>query len=412
MSSPRPSRASFISAKALDYEAWGARAFSAVAVTGEARFPEARLQPGLRVTILDRYLVAELGGPALFGAAAFTLIFVATQILAIGRLVSQENLPVLVAIEYFLWEMPAYLLLVVPMAMLFGTLLSMGRLSGESEITAFKAGGISLVRMFLPLAAVGLAVSLLSLAIQEALVPLANDRAAYLRESAIEHLSPAASNLSAVTDLPGGGKQVTIAGGLDAATQTLLNVTVLRYDAKRELDEMIVSERARYDAPTWSFENARTYQFTGGDVSGTLVSPTLAVDIGERPSEMAKRNLQANDPENLSRGEIKTALETASLTDPQRRLFAATYAAKLARPFSAFVFVLFGFPLGMRRIRGGGAALGFGLALSIVFVYYVITTIALSLGSLALPLAGIAAWTPNALFSLIGLWLLRRASAV
>ena len=366
----------------------------------------------LRVTILDRYLVAELGGPALFGAAAFTLIFVATQILAIGRLVSQENLPLFIAIEYFLWEMPAYLLLVVPMAMLFGTLLSMGRLSGESEITALKAGGVSLVRMFVPLAAVGLAVSLVSLVVQEELVPLANDHAAYLRESAIEHLSPAASNLSAVTDLPGGGKQVTIAGGLYAATQTLLNVTVLRYDAKQNLAEMIVSERARYAPPTWTFQNARTYQFTAGDVSGTLVSPTLAVDIGERPNEIAKRSLQANDPENLSRGEIKTALDTATLSDPQRRLFTATYAAKLARPFSAFVFVLFGFPLGMRRIRGGGAALGFGLALSIVFVYYVITTIALSLGSLALPLAGIAAWTPNALFSLIGLWLLRRASAV
>jgi len=60
--------------------------------------------------------------------------------------------------------------------------------------------------------------------------------------------------------------------------------------------------------------------------------------------------------------------------------------------------------------RRGGAWLW--LALAIVFVYYVITTIALAIGSLALPLAGIAAWTPNALFSLIGLWLLRRASAV
>jgi lipopolysaccharide export system permease protein len=366
----------------------------------------------LRVTILDRYLVAELGGPSLFGAAAFTLIFVATQILAIGRLVSEENAPLFVAIEYFLWEMPNYLLLVVPMAMLFGTLLSMQRLSGESEITALKAGGVSLVRMFLPLAAVGLIVSLVSLALQEELVPLANDRAAYLRESVIEHLSPASASLTVTTPLPGGGKQVTIAGSLDAATQSLLNVTVLRYDAKQRLAEMIVSERARYDAPTWTFRNATTYEFTTGEVSGTLVSPTLSVDIGERPSEVAKRNVEADDPENLSRGEIKSALDTAVLSEPQRRLFTATYAAKLARPFSAFVFVLFGFPLGMRRIRGGGAALGFGLALAIVFVYYVITTAALSLGTLALPLAGIAAWTPNALFSLIGLWLLRRASAV
>jgi lipopolysaccharide export system permease protein len=370
------------------------------------------LEP-LRVTILDRYLVAELGGPALFGAAAFTLIFVATQFLAIGRLVSQQNVPLLVAIEYFLWEMPAYLLLVIPMAMLFGTLLSMGRLSGESEITALKAGGISLVRMFLPLAVVGLIVSLLSLIVQEALVPLANDRAAYLRESAIEHLSPASSTLQAVTTLPGGGKQVTLAGGLDAATQTLVNVTVLRYDAKQELSEMIVSKTARYDPPTWTFQNATTHQYAAdGEESGTLVSPVLSVDIGERPNEIAKRNLEANDPENLSRSEIKNALDLGTLSDPQRRLFSATYAAKLARPFSALVFVLFAFPLGMRRIRGSGPALGFGLALAIVFVYYVIVTIALSIGSLALPLAGIAAWTPNALFSLIGLWLLRRASAV
>jgi lipopolysaccharide export system permease protein len=369
------------------------------------------LEP-LRVTILDRYLVAELGGPALFGGAAFTLIFVATQFLAIGRLVSQENAPLLVAIEYFLWEMPAYLLLVIPMAMLFGTLLSMGRLSSESEITALKAGGVSLVRMFLPLAVVGLVVSIFSLVIQEQLVPLANDRAAYLRESVIEHLSAASSNLSAVRDLPGGGRQVTIADGLDATTQTLLNVTVLRYDNKQNLDEMIVSDRAKYDPPTWTFENAKTYQFTNGDISGEGDTPILSVDIGERPNEIAKRNLQANDPENLSRSEIKTALEIATLSDPQRRLFTATYAAKLARPFSALVFVLFAFPLGMRRIRGGGAALGFGLALAIVFVYYVIVTIALAIGSLALPLAGIAAWTPNALFSLIGLWLIRRASAV
>jgi lipopolysaccharide export system permease protein len=372
----------------------------------------AELEP-LRITILDRYFVTELGGPAFFGAVAFTLIFVATQLLAIGRLVSQENVPLLVAIEYFLWEMPAFLLDVIPMAMLFGTLLSIGRLSSESEITALKAGGISLVRMFLPLAAVGLVVSLGSFILQEELVPLANDRAAYLRESAIEHLSPASSTLQAVTSLPGGGKQVTLADGIDPATQTLLNVTVLRYDAKKNLDEMIVSKSARYDAPTWTFQKAKTYEFTGGEIGAEMDSQgSLSVDIGERPNEIAQRKLEANNPEDLSRSEIKTALAIATLSEPQRRLFTATYAAKLARPFSAFVFVLFAFPLGMRRIRGGGAALGFGLALAIVFVYYVITTVALAIGSLALPLAGIAAWTPNALFSVIGLWLLRRASAV
>ena len=379
-------------------------------MTTSSPYPWVRSPHHWRITILDRYLINELGGPALLGAAAFTLIFVATQILAIGKLVTQQHASLLIAIEYFLWEMPSYLLLVIPMAMLFGTLLSMGRLSGESEIAAMKAGGISLVRMFVPLAIVGLLVSLGSLAIQELVVPLANDRAAYLLQTEIQRFSPAASNLYVPTELPGGGRQVTIAGALEAQTQSLLNVTVLRYDAKQHLSEMIVSERARYENPTWTFQNATTFHFIGNDVSDTLVSPTLSVDIGERPNEVAKHNLQTNDPENLSRAEIKTALESPALSDQQRRNFTATYASKLARPFSALVFVLFAFPLGMRRIRGGGAALGFGLALLIVFVYYVLLSVMLSIGSLALPLAGIAAWTPNAVFSLIGLWLLRRAS--
>jgi lipopolysaccharide export system permease protein len=228
----------------------------------------------------------------------------------------------------------------------------------------------------------------------------------------IKHLSPAAGNLTVVTQLPGGGKQVTIAGALDAATESLLNVTVLRYDREQRLVQMIVSERANYDQPTWTFRNATTYQFTGGDVSGTLVSPTLEVDIGERPNQVAKRTATVNDPENLSRAEIAEALAGGVLSENQRRSFTSTYAAKLARPFASLVFVLIAVPLGLRPVRGGGTGLGFGLAVAIVFVYYVIATLCLSAGALAYWLAGIAAWTPNALFSLIGLWLLRRASAV
>jgi lipopolysaccharide export LptBFGC system permease protein LptF len=52
------------------------------------------------------------------------------------------------------------------------------------------------------------------------------------------------------------------------------------------------------------------------------------------------------------------------------------------------------------------------LALVIIFIYYVISTLFLSVGETATWLAGLAAWTPNALFTLIGLWLLRQASRV
>jgi lipopolysaccharide export system permease protein len=363
-------------------------------------------------TILDRYLVSELGGPFLFGLSAFTLIFVATQILAIGRLVSEEHAPLWAAVEYFLWDMPAYLLLVIPMAMLLGTLLAMQRLSSESEITAMKAGGISLSRIVAPLLLVGLIVSLLSLLVQELFVPFANDKAAYVRQQAIEHVSPAASNLQAVTALPGGGKQVTIAGGLDVATQTLLGVTVIRYDAQQKPQDFIVADRARYVVPTWTFENSTTYHFAPDGSVTTQIAKYLSVDIGERPNQIAKQSVNITNPEDLSRAEIKERLDSGQLAPQQRKLFTATFASKLARPFAAFVFTLIAVPFGLRPVRGGGTGLGFGLAVAIVFVYYVISTIFLTIGSAATWLAGPAAWTPNLLFTVIGASLLRRASRV
>jgi hypothetical protein len=99
-----------------------------------------------RLSILDRYMLTELSGPFVFGLSAFTLIFAATQLLAIGRMVSSEHIPLWAAIEIFLWGLPGYMGLVIPMALLLGTLLAIQRLSGESELTAMKAGGISFTR--------------------------------------------------------------------------------------------------------------------------------------------------------------------------------------------------------------------------------------------------------------------------
>ncbi len=362
-------------------------------------------------TIMDRYLVAELGGPFVFGLSAFTLIFVATQLLALGRLLSEERAPFWAAVEYFIWQMPQFVVLAIPMAMLLGTLLAMQRLSSDSEITALKAGGVSLSRIVTPLLIVGLVVSLISLLLQEVLVPLANDQASFVRQQVIEHASPALANLQAVTPLPGGGKQVTIAGAFDVQTQGLLNVTVIRYDNRSQPQEIIFADRANYTPPTWLFQSARIYHFNGPEVA-TETAPHLSVDIGERPSQIANPSLQINDPSQLSRAEIKERINSGQLSPAQVAHYSAIYAAKLALPFSAAVFTLIAVPFGLRPVRGGGTGLGFGLAVAIVFVYYVTSTIFQTIGGFATWLAGPAAWAPNIIFVLIGARLLRRASRI
>jgi len=77
------------------------------------------------------------------------------------------------------------------------------------------------------------------------------------------------------------------------------------------------------------------------------------------------------------------------------------------------VFILIAIPFGLRQARGGGSAsLGFGVSLAIVFVYYIVMTVCSFLAEALLPLAVLFAWTPNLIFTAIGLFRLRRAALV
>ena len=87
----------------------------------------------LRMTTLDRYMIGELAGPFAFGFSAFMLIFVATNLLALSRLISEEHARLLAVIEYFLWGLPQVIPYVVPMAVLLGVLLAMQRLSARAR---------------------------------------------------------------------------------------------------------------------------------------------------------------------------------------------------------------------------------------------------------------------------------------
>src|SRR2546423_6919449 len=137
--------------------------------------------------ILDRYIARELIGPFLFGVAAFTLIFISGQYLfKLTSMVARgASLPDV--IELLALRMVPLAIVTFPMATLLATLLSFGRLSGDMEVVAMMAGGISFVRIAVPAFAMGLAVSVFGLYANEDLVPPAG-RAAKQIETRIGQL--------------------------------------------------------------------------------------------------------------------------------------------------------------------------------------------------------------------------------
>jgi lipopolysaccharide export system permease protein len=100
--------------------------------------------------ILRRYILSEHIGPFIAALGVLTGLMLLNQLAKrFGDLIG-KGLPWYVIAEVFGLSMPFIIAMTMPMAVLVAVLYSFQRLTGDNEITAFKAGGVSLVRLTIP----------------------------------------------------------------------------------------------------------------------------------------------------------------------------------------------------------------------------------------------------------------------
>ncbi|MDO8587488.1 MAG: LptF/LptG family permease [Armatimonadota bacterium] len=331
--------------------------------------------------LLDRLIIRELLGPFVFGVAAFASIFFAGRDLLkiINDIV--KGLPVGVAGELIALQLPAIIVMVLPMAVLLATLLAIGRLSSESEIIAIYAGGVSLYRIVIVVFALGIVVSALGFILNENVVPAATARAREMRTRLLkEHVAlakpiPFADIKNGVTN-----SIVYVQGGIDPASRSLRDVTVIlfRDNAPRLFFR---AKTARYEGEkngdyVWRLREGYSESLLQerpppeGDLVGTnrFSSMGIAVSLRHTPEEIEAYQKRA---EELSFSQLLRHIRKLhSIGAPTREEELDLYN-KLALPVSAFVFAVLASSLGLRSHRGG-SSVGLGLSVLIIFLYWIV----------------------------------------
>ncbi len=139
--------------------------------------------------IVSRYILKEHLGPLAFAVSALTslllLNFVAKRL---GDLVG-KGLPWDVIAEFLLLSVPFTLAMTLPMAVLVATLHAFSRLASENEITAFKASGVSMQRLMVPVMLASLVLTAAMVLFNDQVLPRANHRLATL-QSDIARVKP------------------------------------------------------------------------------------------------------------------------------------------------------------------------------------------------------------------------------
>src|SRR5271167_890847 len=122
--------------------------------------------------LLDKYIGREVGSHAILGLAVFTFVFFVPQLVRLMDLVVRHSGGIFTVALIFLCSLTPVLAFTIPMAVLVGVLIGLGRLSADSEIVALHASGVSMRRLLLPVGFVALATAFVTLIMTFWLSPL------------------------------------------------------------------------------------------------------------------------------------------------------------------------------------------------------------------------------------------------
>lgn len=377
--------------------------------------------------VLDRYLLTELVSPFCFGGALFTFFLLIDRIYQLTELVITKGVPFHLVVQLLLDMMPSFLAHTLPMALLVAVLLAGGRLAGDLEIIAFKAAGVSVLRLFRPIVLAALltmgATSLLTLVIN----PIANEEFQrqlfrILQTRAVSGLKERIFNaafgdvviyVEEVSTSQVGLRGLLVSDERDPKISRIITARegrLMTDEANRRITLRLINGAVNEadvlpaspprlpgveQSPTGGAAAPSRYRYTNFaiyDMSLSVESPLKFSSVAKPEKDLGLRALIARIGE-LAR-------------DPYGR---APYEVELhkrfAFPVAALVFALVAFPLAVRSHRGG-RSIALAGSLVILVSYYLLMT---SLEGFALRESmppWVAIWTPNIVFSVIGIALL------
>ena len=383
----------------------------------------------MRFLVLDRYFLRELISPFGFGGALFTFFLVIDRIYHLTDLVITKGVPFHLVLQLLVYMLPSFMAHTLPMALLVAVLLAGGRLASDLEIVAFKAAGVSVLRLFRPILAASLLVTVATAGLTLVLNPAANrefqrqlfrilqaravsglqervfnatfgDMTIYVEEVSTSQVALKGLLVSDERD-PKLSRIITAREGRLLTDEANRRITLrLLNGAVNEADIMPVDApqtvTSTTSSPTGGAASASRYRYTVFnlyDMSLSVDSPLKGAPRGEKPEK------------DFTLSELGQKIAEYR-TDPHSRApFQIERHKRYALPLAALVFGLVAFPLAVRSHRGGRSVALVGSLVILVTYYLVMTSLEGAALRARVP-AAIAIWAPNVLFATVGLGLL------
>ncbi len=353
--------------------------------------------------VLHRYVIREYLKIFSLSLSSLLLIYVIVLFFQKVELFVKYNAPFYLIFLYLLYKIPEVIFQwTLPYGVLLATLLTLGTLSRHSEITAMKAGGVSLYRITFPLFFIVLFISLCSFLGNEYLVPLTNHKTRYLLSVQLRK-EPPASFFKNYKIWYRSDHHIFNIQLLDPKKKALKGVTLYEFDDRFRCLQRIDASEVKWINGKWKFYDGSVRDFDEGGSIQTTPFRELEVSLAENWESFESIERQSRE---MSYTDLRTYIQRIQSAGYDSTRYLVELYAKLSYPFLNLIMILIGVPFALKTGRSGGVALSIGVSVLIGFAYGVTFYVFLSFGKSGVLSPFLSAWIPTILFGLAGIFTL------
>ena len=361
-----------------------------------------RLRPsGLRQ--LDRYVLQSWIRIFVLTALGFPLVSILINLTDTLNRLLDRGLTMREIVVSYIYSIPENVFLVMPAAVLFATVFTVGAMGRHSELTAAKASGQSFHRLMRPIFIAAVAASVLAFVVGE-LAPGATARQLEIQKA--KPSRPTSTRFNFV--YRGDAGWVYTIRSLDVTTRQLKQLLLERQGTGLSYPGLVLTaDSASYDSAlkTWRLRRGASRIIASPARQATFNFRTMRLKaLKQTPADLLA---DSKAPDEMRYAELGRYIDALKRSGNDANKLVVEQALKLALPATCIIIALFGAPLAVTTPRAG-AAVGIAISLgtTVIFLLFVQITKAIGAGGLINPT--LAAWIPNVVFLFAGLVLLAK----
>ncbi|HTS89789.1 MAG TPA: LptF/LptG family permease [Gemmatimonadales bacterium] len=354
--------------------------------------------------LLDRYVLRSWSAIFLLTALGFPLVSILINLTdSLERLLSRGLTFKEILISY-IYAVPENVFLVMPAAVLFATVFTVGNLGRHSELTAAKAGGWSFYRLTLPIYLAAAVTVGLAFEVGE-LAPGSTSKELDLQK-APGRIRPTTGRYNFVYRADQGW--VYTIRALDIKNRMLRQLVLERQGTGPDYPGLaITADSATYDNKlrAWNLWSGNSRRIIDGTHQSSYHFKSARLRaLSQEPADLLA---EPKAPEEMRYSELTRYIEALKRSGNDTSKIEVDRALKIALPVTCLIIALFGAPLAVTSPRQGTAiGIAISLGTTVIFLSLIQLSKAVGVSGLVNPVA--AAWAPNVLFLGAAFWLMSR----